>query len=149
MPLTEIDPAMDMVKYLKELAVGGDTRFDWIKLASDDPNSPTAFVNDLPDTPDQAVGVFRYSGRPPDAVFGQPFSVRHPRVQFMIRDPDSEVGLDRLTQIMKVLGVIRDREINGTTYQSVVPQGEPEEVGPDSSDRQRATLNFEVSFYDS
>lgn len=145
---TEIDPAMDMVKYLKQLAGNGDTRFDWITLPSDGDN-PTTFVNDLPDTPDQALGVFRYSGRPADAVFGQPFSVRHPRVQFIVRDPDSEVGLDRLAQIMKVLGIIRDQTINGTKYQSVEPQGEPEEIGPDSSDRQRASLNMEVSFYDS
>jgi hypothetical protein len=80
---------------------------------------------------------------------GMPFNVRHPRVQFMIRDPDSNVALDRLTQIMKALGRIRDQDINGTKYQSVSPVGEPEEIGPDSSDRQRASLNMEVSFYDS
>ena len=144
--MAEIDPATDLVRYLRGL--GGN--FTWIKIPSLDAGvTPTVFVSDLPDKPDSAMVATRYSGSPPSEVFGNPFAVRHPRVQFLIRDPDSDVALDRLVQVMKALGKERNQTINGTFYESVVTVGEPEEIGPDSSDRQRATLNMEVSFHDS
>lgn len=148
--MSEIDPCLDLVRYLRQLGVDGDTRFQWIKTSSlDSVTTATAFVDDLPDKPNQALVATRYSGKEPSAVFTNPFATRRPRVQFLIRDPDSNVALDRLTQIMKALGSIRSKVINGTQYESVIPVGEPEEIGPDSSDRQRATLNMEVSFHDS
>jgi hypothetical protein len=44
--------------------------------------------------------------------------------------------------------VVKDQEINGTKYQRIKVVGEPNELGPDSSGRQRVTINFEASFED-
>lgn len=148
--MTEIDPCFDLIKYLRDLGAGGDTRFSWIKMSSlDGSANATAFVNDLPDPPAEAVVAVRYAGRPADEVFGNPFYNRHPRIQFLFRHPSSsKTLLDRAVQVMKELGKVRDKVINGTKYEITVVS-EPEEIGPDTSGRQRATLNLEVSFQDS
>lgn len=149
--MSEIDPCLDLLHYLRTQGINDPTGpLSWIKTADlDSPATATAYVNDLPDTPDEAMVLTRYSGREASAVFGNPFQTRHPRVQFMIRSADSNVALDRLTSVMKFLGKIRDTVINGTQYEWLHPIGEPEEIGPDPSDRQRAVLNMEVSFHDS
>lgn len=141
-----VDVAMDLAKYLN----ANGTDFAWIKMYSTDGAvNANTFVNDLPDTPDEAMGVYRYSGASPSETFSNPVHRRKPRVQFMIRHPKSNVALDRAEAIMKYLAQIKDQTINGTKYARVRPVGEPEEVGPDSSKRQRVTLNMEVEFYDS
>jgi hypothetical protein len=44
---------------------------------------------------------------------------------------------------------VKDEVLNGTLYQRIEPVGEPFEIGPDPSNRQRAAVNMKVSFYDS
>ena len=141
-----VDVAMDLAKYLNEQT---DPKFAWIKMSSTDgPTNATTFVNDLPDGPNEALGISRYAGRPPDETFENPMQVRNPRVQFLFRSMQSNTALQRGEDVMKFLARIKDQVINGTKYQRVRPVGEPAEIGPDSSNRQRVVLNMEVSFYD-
>lgn len=140
-----VDVAMDLAKYLNE----NNVDFPWIKMFSTDGAAEAnTFVNELPDGPDEALAILRYSGEPPVETFGNPFQVRRPRVQFMVRHQYSNIALDRAEDIMKYLSLIKDQTINGTVYERVSPVGEPAEIGPDSSNRQRASLNMKVSFYD-
>lgn len=139
------DPAMDIAKYIN---ANSDPDFSWVKMYSTDPTNPTFFVNEFPDDPDEAGAINRYEGQPPTETFGNPFYVRNPRVQIMIRHGWSEVALNRATDIMKLLARVKDQELNGTKYARIKPVGEPFEVGPDTKNRQRASVNMEVSFYD-
>ena len=142
-----VDVALDLARYLNAIE---DSKFSWIKMYSTDgAELANTFVNDLPDSPDEAMGILRYAGAAPSETFSNPLHVRRPRIQFMIRHPKSSVALQRAEDVMKEVAKIKDQVINGTKYAKVKIVGEPEEIGPDSSKRQRASLNIEVEFYDS
>lgn len=132
-----------MSDWVMDLARHANTQFVWLKLQSDGAGA-NLFVNDLPDSPDEAVGFFRYGGEAPDELFGNPIVKRNPRMQAMIRDPFSEVSVDRAEQLMKFLGVVTEQQIGDTYFHLVRPVGELTELGPDSARRERVTVNFRV-----
>lgn len=140
------DVSMDIAKFLSANETAPMT---WLKMKSESATGNNLFVNDWPDTPDEACRLVRYEGGPPDETFSNELHTRHPRVQITIRGKLSNVILDRAEAIMKVLSVVKDQTINGTVYQRIKAVGEPFEIGPDKSNRQQAVLNVEASFYDS
>jgi hypothetical protein len=140
------DAPMDIAKYLNAQT---GPEFTWIKTYSTDGANATFFVNDFPDGPQEAGVIYRYEGEPPSQTFSNPFHVRNPRVQIIVRHPQSEIALERVENIMKLLARVKDEVLNGTLYQRIEPVGEPFEIGPDPSNRQRAAVNMKVSFYDS
>lgn len=139
------DPAFDIVKYLSAKEDGW-----WVelKMASESSSSQsTIFVHSMPDAPDFAVAAMRYEGRGADETFSNPLHTRHPRVQVMVRHPSSKASLERADEIFVYLNAVKDQVINGTKYQRIKGQGEASELGPDPQGRQRAVINFEVSYY--
>lgn len=140
------DPVVDFASKLNS----APAPLDWIKTTSDSGGTETGtlFRYDMPPVPDKAVAVLRYEGRAPDETFGNPVAVRHPRLQVMIRNDDSREAFSIADQIIKFMQT-KDEVINGTKYQRIKPVTEPTELGPDSSGRQRVTVNFEVSYEDS
>lgn len=140
------DICEDLAGYLN---ASTDPNFAWLTRSSETPGTTgTLFTHSLPPIPDSVAVIQKYEGAAPTETFGNPFSIRHPRIQVLVRDPDSLQALNRAEQIMKFFGVIKDQVINGTEYSRVRAVGEPFEIGPDSSDREQAVVNFEVSFYD-
>ena len=141
------DPAMDIAKYLSANSGGW---WDGLQLTSESsPETSNLFVHDLPNSPDFAIVVHRYEGRPPDETFGNPLLVRNPRIQVMVRHKQSNIALDRAEEVLRYLVQVKDQVLNGTKYQRIKAVGEPFEIGPDPTNRQRAVANFEASFYDS
>jgi len=138
------NPVLDFIIKLN----GAPAPLDWLQRTSENLGTGTLYGLDLPPVPDRAVAVLRYEGRAPDETYGNPFAVRHPRLQVTVRDVDSNFCFDTADQIIKYMSV-KDEVINGTKYQRIKPVTEPTELGPDSSGRQRVTINFEVSFEDS
>lgn len=139
------DPAMDIAKYINALT---GTWFPELKMVVDSATANNLFVHDMPNDPDFAVSVMRYEGKAPTETFGNPLHTRNPRIQVQVRHFESNVALDRAGDILRELVKIKDQTINGTRYQRVTAVGEPAEIGPDSKNRERATVNFQVSYYD-
>lgn len=138
------DPVNDFTTYLN--AATGDLA--WLVKSSDNAGTGTLYMYDMPPTPDKAVAVLRYEGRAPTETYGNPMAVRSPRLQVTVRDKISVNAFATADLIMKRMNV-KDTVINGTKYQRIKPVSEPTELGPDSSSRQRVTINFEVSYEDS
>lgn len=140
--MTEPDPAMDIAIYL-------NTEFDELKMVSDSATQNNLFVQNMPPDPDFAVSVIGYEGGPADETFSNPLHTRHPRVQVMVRHPDSYDAMQLAGRILRYLTQVKDQSLNGTVYGRIKNVGEAFEIGPDSSNRERAVVNFAVSFYDS
>lgn len=138
------DVAMDIAKHIN---AKNDGWWVELKMASEGPGN-NLYVHDLPPSPDFAASVIPYEGGASDETFTNPLHTRHPRVQVTIRHPLSHTALERAGDILKYLVQVKDQTINGTDYQRIKNVGEPFEIGPDSSNRQRAVVNFEVSYYD-
>jgi len=136
------DPDYDIAKFLIDPNITG------VDLPSTG-GAKNLFVSEMPPDPDFAVSVIRYSGSPPTETFGNPLLIRHPRVQVMVRHTTSKDALTVAGDIVKLLCQVKDQVVNGTTYQRIKSQGEPFEIGPDSRNRQRASVNFTVDYYDS
>lgn len=132
------DWVMDIARYV-------NTQFEELKMMSEGAGA-NVFVNDMPATPDFAVAFFRYGGGAPSETFSEPFLIRNPRLQVMVRDPYSERSIDWSERIMKIIGSIKEQQIGGTFFHRVKPVGELTELGPDSTKRERATTNYDVSF---
>lgn len=132
------DWVMDIARYV-------NTQFEELKMMSEGPGANT-FVNDMPPSPDFAVAFFRYGGGPPSETFSEPFLIRIPRLQIMVREPWSERSIDWSEKIMYVVGSIKEQQIGGTFFHRVKPVGELTELGPDSSKREQVTVNYQVSF---
>ncbi len=139
------DPVLDIAKHLN----AGTGDLSWLVRFSDNAGTATLFMLDMPSTPDTAAAIYRYEGGPPKETFGNVVHTRNPRIQIVVRDKFAEVALQKADQIMRYLAPIKDQVINGTTYARIKPVGEPSEIGPDSQGRQRAVVNFAVSYYDS
>lgn len=139
---------MDIAKFIN--AMNDTPEFPWLsglKMASDGVGN-NLYVNDMPPTPDYAFAIRPYPGTAPTETFRNPVAIRHPRIQIEVRDKKSNVVLARARDLIKILSVVKDQTINGTKYSRIRSIGEPIELGPDSSGRQRATVNFEASYYD-
>lgn len=137
------DIAKDIAKYIN----GGFTE---LRMIGDAGGQNNLYYNSMPDGPDDAVAVLRYEGRQPDETFSNPLHTRHPRIQITVRRKagKSSDALNFADDILRFLTVVKDQEIEGTKYQRITPQGEPFEIGPDPKNRERAMVNFEVSYYD-
>lgn len=118
-------------------------------LTQDPSGDGNLFAHKMPPSPDFAVCVQKYEGAAPTETFGNELAVRHPRIQIKVRDTVDIVALDKAEEIMKFLTRVKDQVINGTRYQRIRTVGEPFKIGPDSSEREQVTVNFEASFYDS
>lgn len=140
------DVAVDIARFINK----ADEEFPELTMSSDNPGvQGNLFYHKMPPLPDFAVSVQKYEGAEPDETFRNPFHERHPRIQILVRHADSLFALNYAEKIMKFLGVVKDQEIEGTKYSRIKSVGEPFEIGPDSSQRQQAVTNLEVSFYDS
>lgn len=139
------DPVLDITKYLNE----GTGDLDWLVRYSDGGGNASLFMLDMPPSPDNAAAIYRYEGGPPKETFGNVVHTRNPRIQIVVRHKFSEEALKRADQIMLYLAPVKDQIINGTRYARIKPVGEPSEIGPDEQGRQRAVVNFAVSYYDS
>lgn len=102
------------------------------------------FENNLPDTPDNSVGLYEYGGGPPRQTLGNQNPTENPRLQVLVRHFDVETALERSKQIMKFLITINDQELSGVRYIKISAASGPGALGTDSEDRHRFSTNFEV-----
>jgi hypothetical protein len=138
------DVAVDIQKYMNDK---NDGWWADMKMAVDGAGN-NLFAHNMPPVPDFAVSVIHYEGGSSDETFANPLHTRHPRVQVMIRHSLDNIAMDRANDVLKYLVQVKDQVINGTTYARIKNVGEPFELGPDSNNRARAVVNFEVSYYD-
>lgn len=118
---------------------------DWMKLDSRGATDPNLFFFDLPPNPDLAVALYQYSGRPPLSTFRKPALMRHPRLQVVVRSSSFEEAFNRSVEIRNLLETVKEQDLNSVRYKLIAPQGEPFELGPDTTNRQRVACNYEVT----
>jgi hypothetical protein len=139
---------MSQPDFALALAKHANAEYSWLQMYSDAAGNVNLYVNDWPSSPDDAVLFTPYGGGAPTETMGNPFVFRNPRLQVMIRDPESEDAFDRARELFKFLGQIKETVIGGINFSRVKPVGEPSDIGPDENQRQRVTVNFEVQYKD-
>lgn len=129
----------DFAKYI-------DTNVAWAIMESSKVGTEVAnlYIMDMPDSPDTCVAVYQYGGVGPLQTFSNNMLIRKPRLQIMVRDPRSNIALDKINEIWELIVGVKEQSVNGNWYHKTVAQGEPEEIGVDSKNRVQFTCNFEI-----
>ena len=122
------------------------TEFDWLVRPEEaqDGQEGNLFENNLPDTPDNSVGLYEYGGGPPRQTLGNKNPTENPRLQVLVRHFNVETALERSRQIMRFLITINDQELSGVRYIKISAASGPGGLGTDSEDRHRFSTNYEV-----
>lgn len=104
------------------------------------------FVGESEPDPPASVTIREYGGAAPAWVYGQPDpSQEFPRFQIECRAPDYQPARLRVERCARLLGAVRDREINGTLYTRITPVGPAVSLGEDESGRARLAVSFEAA----
>lgn len=107
------------------------------------------FIGNLPSqttppVPDLAVVLSEYPSGSPGETFGDAFKWEKTRLQVLVRNKNFAPARDLAYKIMKFLGSIEEQDLGGVRYHKIKALGTPSSIGPDTSDRQRLTVNFDI-----
>lgn len=120
-----------------------------IKPSAGTPATSNLFIANLPTqtspaVPDRAVVLSEYPSGSPGETFGDPFKWEKTRLQVLVRDKSFLAARDLSYKIWRFLGAVEEQDIGGVRYHKIKALGTPSSIGPDSSDRQRLTVNFDI-----
>jgi hypothetical protein len=99
----------------------------------------------FPDSPDDLIVFEEYGGREADYVQESPLpDVEYPRVQVRVRNTQYDTGRLIAEQLYRYLGAVKNRQINGTWYQRLLPLQSPYRLDRDVNNRHHLAFNVEV-----
>lgn len=105
------------------------------------------FLSNMPDAPDDCLAIFESGGFESVHTMstGPGLAVlERPSIQVLCRSKRYDTARDLARQVDLVLNGVRDTVINGITYNYIVAQQSPMQVGKDSLDRQEVAQNFRI-----
>lgn len=119
---------------------------NWLTRPEDAVDSLTGnlFEQNLPNEPDNAVGLYEYGGAAPRQTLGNKNPTENPRLQVLVRHTNVETALQWSKLIMHFLITINDQELSGVKYVKISAASGPGGLGTDSEDRHRYSTNFQV-----
>lgn len=98
-----------------------------------------------PDKPDSVIVVRGYPGLPPGKTQGTPgISLEHPNLQITVRDPASDVAMNRAMNVYKALQIVRNQLLSGVRYMHITPLSQPGLIGFDQNGRTEVGFNSQV-----
>ena len=130
----------ELAQYLADqghgiVAAGGDTG--------------TIFAGQLPDRPDDCVGLLESGGEPPIETFGAAADANpeRPRLQVLVRAgaENYDAGRALAYAVWKALHEVANQTIGGVFYQSIRALQSPAGLGRDDSQRWEWSINFQIT----
>jgi Bacteriophage minor capsid protein len=105
------------------------------------------FIHRQPPSPDQSLTLYQYTGAKPQLTLGRTVAWVNPRLQVINRASEAQ-GVQQAfadaKSVYDLLIAVVDQSVGGTAYISILPSGEPQELGPDPSNRQRVVTSYDV-----
>ena len=103
----------------------------------------SAFIGQMPRTPDKVVGLFRYGGNPPDQR-DEEGQCEYPGLQVRVRatHEDYAIADAKICQIGAVLHRSNGLTFDGVHWPWVEAVASPFPIGPDESGRPELVENF-------
>lgn len=108
--------------------------------------APDIFRHELPDNPDNVLGVFTNTGSNPTHTMGgnsnQAPAFENPIFQVVSRHNESATAMDWILGVKNALDGLTDTTINGNLYISIIQSGDILPLGRDPNRRIAFSLNF-------
>jgi hypothetical protein len=102
------------------------------------------FKGSMPDKPDSCIGVFEYSGSPPDLAHDGA-EIENPGLQIRVRDKSYATGRTKIESIIRALHPSTNITMGTTFYLSITVNQSPIPLGSDQNGRQEWSVNFTVN----
>lgn len=108
------------------------------------------FLSQLPDSPDAAVGVFEYPGRPSDKTFGTTIVCENARFQILVRSAREgtanaySTARTKAENIRNLLDGAGNLTLSGTVYLYIEALQPPFFLEKDANGRNIIACNFEA-----
>jgi hypothetical protein len=107
----------------------------------------TIFLSAIHDTatPETAIGLFEYAGRPPFYVHDQALPcLEAPSVQVLCRAPHYADARSLAEAVYQTLEAVRNTTLSGVHYVSITAHHPPFSLGPDANERAQVVINVSV-----
>lgn len=99
------------------------------------------FIDYMPPTPDNCIGVFGYAGQPPEHMH-EPGGIGKPGIQIRVRNTSAATGRALIETIFTELDGIVNQNLLGTYYLAIWANQSPEPLGKDENGRAEFVQNF-------
>lgn len=122
-----------------------DALCDYIETGTTLVEGTDLFKSFLPPTPDGAVALFEYPGRPGEYAFGAGgASPERPRVQIVSRATTYSAARSALETIYTFLDGKTNVTLGGTQYLGIFATTAPAAMERDDTNRELCSCNFEI-----
>jgi hypothetical protein len=101
------------------------------------------FLNEIPDTPDNILGVFFSGGQSPEMAFGSR-TFEQPSFQVRVRHTTGATAILWAEQVKDTLNGINGLTIGSTRYLSIMQTGDILPLGKDAKARSEYSVNFQT-----
>lgn len=103
------------------------------------------FAYKMPDEPQDAVGLYEESGRPPAYVYNTALpAIEMPDLQIIVRSSTTATGRTLSETLWRLMQAVMNQTINGIYYQAILAVGSPMLLERDSNDKPLFSMNFNV-----
>jgi len=102
------------------------------------------YLGDLPDTPDNCIGLYQTGGQDPQHQLGASTEEVHetPTFQVRLRNTTYATANTEAEQVKDVLDGLINQVVNGNEYKSIFMQGDINSLGRDGRNRVNLSVNF-------
>ncbi len=104
------------------------------------------FVERLPESPDRAIAVLRYSGRAPVTVLSGSIVIEQPSIQVLVRSPSFAESANLIYQIRDLFTSIHNTNLENLYILGVLALGSPAVLERDVNNRVIMFCNFDTAY---
>ena len=104
----------------------------------------TVFIGRMPDSPDNCLAVYEYTGQSPLMTHDDPLPhIERPRFQVKVRNTGYANGRAAIEALYKDLAILRNATLTSANYLWVQPLQQPFYLRRDDNERVEFVVNFE------
>jgi len=104
------------------------------------------FAERLPENPDRAIAVIRYSGRAPVMILSGNIVIEQPSVQVLVRTASFTESESLIYQIRDLITGLHNTNLNNLHILGIVPLGSPAVLERDTKNRVIMFCNFDTAY---
>jgi len=104
------------------------------------------FAERLPENPDKAIAVVRYSGRAPVMILSKNIVIEQPSIRVLVRMPSFIESESLIYQIRDLITRLRNTNLDNLYILGILPLGSPAILERDGKDRVIMFCNLDVAY---
>lgn len=104
------------------------------------------FAERLPESPDKAIAVVRYSGRAPVMILSGNIVIEQPSIQVLVRTTSFTKSESLIYQVRDLITSLHNINLDNLHILGIIPLGSPAVLERDSKNRVIMFCNFDTAY---